>query len=148
MFVIVILVVATAGLLYLNWPNIALNLANRQLGITGHIPTYVVDSFKLDGYPNVSDQSLILNYRNQSNDTYKIIQTKSSLDSQSILVKIIKPEVGDEYSVYRQDGLTIYIFDETEDKTKAIWSNGGILYQISADKNLLTENIYRLATSL
>lgn len=147
--VIIILIIATAGLLYLNWPNIALNLANRQLGITGHIPTYVVDGFKLDGYPNVSNQNLILNYRNQSGDTYKIIQTKRSLDSQSVLVEIIKPKAGDEYSIHRQDGLTIYVFfDKTEDKTKAIWSNGGVLYQISANETFLTKNLYRLATSL
>lgn len=140
-----ILLAATTGLLYLNWPNIALNLANRQLGINGHMPAHVVDGFELNGYPAASGQNLVLNYKNQANDHYEIKQSKSSLDSESVLIKIVKPEAGDDYSINRQDGLTVYIFDENK---QVIWSNGGILYRISANTSLTPENIYRLSTSL
>lgn len=143
--IVMILLAATTGLLYLNWPNIALNLANRQLGINGHMPAHVVDGFELNGYPAASGQNLVLNYKNQANDHYEIKQSKSSLDSESVLIKIVKPEAGDDYSINRQDGLTVYIFDENK---QVIWSNGGILYRISANTSLTPENIYRLSTSL
>lgn len=142
--IVLFLIITVAGIAYINWPNIALNVANRQLDINGHLPAYTAKDFKLDSYPTVSGRDLVLRYKNEIGQTYKITQTKSSLDSQGVLIKIVKPYVDNEYSIYRQNGLTIYIFDET----KATWSNGGILYQISADADFPAEDIYRLATSL
>ena len=142
----IILLAIIAGLTYLNWSNLVISFASRQLGFNGHLPAYTVSGFKLDGYPTVSGQNLILNYRNMQGGAYTITQTKSSLDSQSVLIKIVKPEVGDEYSIYRQDGLTVYIFGK--DFTKAVWSNGGVLYQITAQPDFTPENLQRLAINL
>lgn len=135
-----------AGLTYLNWSNLVVGFANRQLGLNGHLPAYVVSGFKLSEHPIISNQNLILNYRDVQGNSYTITQTKSSLDSQSVLIKIVKPEVGDEYSIHQQNGLTIYVFGENP--IKAVWSNGGVLYQISAQPDLALEKLQRLAISL
>ena len=144
--VAIVLIAAIAGLFYLNWPNIAIKLASNQLGIETHLPAHTVNGFRLSGSPVVSDYELILKYVNDGGQDYRITQAKSALDSQGVLTKVVKPIAGDNFSIHRQNGLTIYVFEQNE--TRATWSNGGVLYQIFAESDFPLENIYRLATSL
>lgn len=132
------------GLVWLNWYNISLNIARFQTNIDVQTPSFQPSGFKVHNYPQVEAGTVKLTYINSHHQTYSISQSKTLLDSQGVLVELVKPIAGDDFSIHRENGLTIYMFDDTT----AIWTNGGILYQIKAYPGFSSENIRRIAVSL
>lgn len=133
-----------AVVVYANWTNLHFNLAKQQLGINSQIPSWSPSGYELDKLPYIEQETLVLKYSSPDQPKYQVRQTKSNLDSKGLLARVVRPDVGDDYTLYKQNGLTIYIYDDV----KAIWSNGGVIYQIIADEGFSIENIQRLATSL
>lgn len=139
-----LVVVLFAGLIYLNWSNLEFNYAKLKLEIDAKMPAYIVPDYTLSRENQIKDGRLVLTYQNRNGQTYTISQSKTSLDSQGVLVNIIKPVFDENYSIYRRNGLTIYLGGS---KTAA-WSNGGILYRIEVGDELSAETLRQLATSL
>lgn len=133
-----------AALVYLNWPNLSFNYAKFKLNFDAKLPAYVVENYKLDYQNKIQNGRLVLNYQNKQRQHYRIIQSRTSLDSQGVLINIVEPEAKDNYTVYRKNGLTIYFIAEH----KAVWSNGGILYQVEANSNLDLNKLRQIVSSL
>ena len=129
----------------LNMPDITLRVAAMQTGIDAAYPSYVPRDYKLTNILS-EDSKVTLNFRNDTTGgEFTLVEEKSSWDSNALLENFVKPSYGDNYSIIREQGLTIY----TDDKS-ATWVNGGAMYRItSAGNEVLTKKqITAIANSL
>ncbi|HEU5121367.1 MAG TPA: DUF4367 domain-containing protein [Candidatus Saccharimonadales bacterium] len=129
---------------YLNMPNLSVRVAAAQAGIDASYPEYRPDGYSLRGPIGYDEGQVTMKFAaNAGPQQYSIEQTKSSWDSSAVLENYVKQKAGDNYITYNERGLTIYTFDGN-----AAWVNGGILYTISGDAPLSSDQIRRIATSM
>ncbi|MBQ1373684.1 hypothetical protein IIY66_02685 [Candidatus Saccharibacteria bacterium] len=128
----------------LNMPDISLKVAAIQTGIEATYPSYIPRDFTLAGIVS-EDCKITLNFSNgATGDTYSLTEENSSWDSNALLTNYVKEQYGDNYTVVREQGLTIYISG-----SDASWTNGGIVYKLAASSGTLTKKqISTIATSL
>ena len=126
----------------LNIPTISVHVAAMQAGIEASYPSYVPHDFSLSSVHSDGNK-VIINFKS-SDGEFTLTEEKSSWDSSALLNNFVKPEWKENYSIAREQGITIYVSD-----SNATWVNGGLWYRISADNNTLSKKqIYSLATSL
>lgn len=129
---------------YLNMPNLSTRIAAAQAGIDASYPEYKPDGYSLSGPVAYGQGQVSMKFAaNAGSQSYKIDQAKSSWDSTAVLDNYVKKKAGENYITYNERGLTIYTFDGN-----AAWVNGGILYTISGDAPLSSDQIRRIATSM
>ncbi len=128
----------------LNMPDISLKVAAIQTGIEATYPSYTPRDFSLSGIVS-EDGKITLNFANGSTgDAYSLTEEKSSWDSNALLTNYVKEQYDENYTVVREQGLTIYISG-----SDASWANGGIVYKLSTTSGSLTKKqITSIATSL
>lgn len=128
----------------LNMPDISFRVAAMQTGIDASYPSHVPRNYNLSGITSENDK-IILSFINTVEDTkFDIIEEKSHWDTNALLASYVKPTYGENYTVVRERGLTIYISE-----SNATWVNGGIFYKIEASSGTLTKKqICSVATSL
>lgn len=128
----------------LNMPDISLKVAAIQTGIEATYPSYIPRDFSLTGIVS-EDGKITLNFSNSSTgDAYSITEENSSWDSNALLNNYVKERYGDNYTVVREQGLTIYISG-----SDASWTNGGIVYKLDTTSGSLTKKqISSIAASL
>lgn len=140
-----LVVLILIGLLaYLNRANLYLAWVNYQTGFSATLPTYRPNDYQIQTVATQKPGQTLIKLADSNNKEISITQEKSSWDSEAVLENVVKPEVGEDYITYREQGLTIYAYAET----KLAWINGGILYQISATADTPSEQLRRMATSL
>ncbi len=144
---LVIILVVLLGSLYLVYrfiPGVSVGLAASSAGISARYPDYIPDGFSFSQPVSYSDGEVNLTFAsNSNNSSYAISQKRNSWDSSAVLDKIVKPLVGDSYTTTKERGLTIYTYNRG-----AAWTNGGILYVISGNATLSSDQIRHIATSL
>lgn len=74
---------------------------------------------------------------------YTLTQQDSDWDSSAVLENSVRPTVGDSYTTSTASGLTIYSYRGT-----SVWVNKGVLYTITGNASLSSEQVQRIATSL
>lgn len=128
----------------LNMPDISMRVAAMQTGIDAKYPGYVPRDFSLSDITS-EDGKITLNFRNAgTGDAFSLIEEQSSWDSNALLTNFVKDEYGENYSIVREQGLTIYISG-----SDAAWVNGGVVYKINTTSGSLTKKqINTIATSL
>ena len=128
----------------LNMPDISLRVAAMQTGIEASYPSYAPRNFSLSDI-NSQNGKITLVFRNsQADSSFTLEQEKSSWDTSALLSNYVKPTFSANYTTIREQGLTIYI-----DGGNAAWVNGGIMYKLFSDENVLTKKqIKSIATSL
>lgn len=128
----------------LNMPDLSLRVAAMQTGINASYPGYVPRDFGTSGISS-EEGKVVLDFRsNSGEDKFTIIEEVSSWDSSALLANYVKDKFGENYTVVREQGLTIYISNSS-----AAWVNGGILYKINAENGVLTnKQIRSIAVSL
>jgi len=138
-----ILLVAIVYITYLSMPMISVKIASAQAGIGATYPEYRPDGYSLDGPVTYSDGEVVMNFHaNTGNTEFSIRQSKSSWDSTAVREKINK-DLNGEFITTEEKGLTIYTYGGN-----ATWVNGGILYSITGDAPLKSDQIRRIASSL
>lgn len=142
--ILALLVIILAGsLTYLFLPNLSIKIASLQAGIKASYPEYQPDDYRLKGPVRHEDKAVIIEFKIKSGtDSFIIKQIKSDFDSSAVKAKIEK-DFGNKIITTSEKGLTIFTYDN-----KAMWVNGGILYTISGDALLSTDQIRRIATSM
>jgi hypothetical protein len=137
------LVILGGYLTYLNMPALSVRVAAAQAGIDASYPNYRPDGYSLSG-PVAYDQGQVsMKFAaNAGPQNFTIKQSKSSWDSAAVLDNYVAPKAGNDYTTYSEHGLTIYSFNGG-----AAWVNGGILYTVTGDARLSSEQIRHLATS-
>lgn len=126
---------AIFGIVYfvnLNMPDIQFRAAAIQLNAS--YPNYV--PYNYSPTEIASENNIItINFKNNTkDDSFKIIEEKSSWDSNALLNNYVKLKYGEDYVVLREKGLTIYVSG-----SDAAWVNGGIVYKLEMKKGSLSK---------
>ena len=129
--------IAVGAIVYfvnLNVPDFSLKVAAMQTGIEASYPSYVPRDFHLSDITS-EDGKIILNFKNSaSGETFSLTEEKSSWDSNALLNNFVKAEFGEDYTVIKEQGLTLYMGTDT-----TVWINRGIIYNLHAASGSLTK---------
>jgi hypothetical protein len=129
---------------YLSMPSLSTRVAAAQAGINAGYPSYRPTGYSLSGPVAFNQGTVSMKFAaNAGPGSYTLQQARSGWDSSAVLSNYVEPKVGDQYTTTATNGLTIYTYG-----TSAAWVNGGILYTISGDAPLSSEQVQRIATSL
>ena len=139
--------VAVLAIVYfvnLNMPDISLKVAAMQTGINAAYPGYVPRDYAISSITS-EDKKVTMEFKNNtSGDAFTLTEETSSWDSDALLNNYVKGSYRDNYTVIREQGLTIYISG-----SNATWVNGGVVYKIITTNGSLTnKQIKSIATSL
>lgn len=128
----------------LNMPDISLKVAAMQTGINASYPTYVPRDYSISSITSENGK-ITLDFVNRSNGgAFSLIEEASSWDSNALMTNYVADTFSDNYSMIREQGLTIYV-----DGSNAAWVNGGIVYKINTTAGELTnKQIRSIAVSL
>ncbi len=138
------IVLLGAYLTYLNMPSLSTRVAAAQAGIDASYPSYKPSGYSLTGTVAYQQGSVTMTFAaNAGPQTYTLVQKDSSWDSSAVLEHEVEPEAGDNYTISTASGLTIYSYNG-----KSTWVNNGILYTITGDAKLSSEQVQNIATSL
>lgn len=142
-FGIVALIACTTllGLSYRH--NIEAQVASIRAGFSVSSPSFVPSGFKQQTTA-VEGKSVSINYVSPQDQTkYSLTQESSDWNSSSLLASVAAKS-GNSYRVIINAGRTIFIYDQN----KATWVDDGILYSISGNAPLTTDQITSIASSL
>ncbi len=129
---------------YINMPSLSVRVAASQAGVAANYPEYRPDGYSLGGPVAYSQGQVTLKFAaNAGPQGYTLTQAKSNWDSSAVLDNYVREKAGNNYVAYNERGLTIYTFSGN-----AAWVNGGVLYTISGNAPLSTDQIRRIATSI
>ncbi len=131
-------------LVSLNLPDLSVRVAAMHTGISNAYPSYVPSNFRLDGLVKEDDGKITMNFKNDLGKTFSLTEEKSSWDSASVLANYVKKNWGEDYSVVKGQGLTIYISE-----SRAAWVNGGVFYIVDGEAaELSSSDLHDIAVSL
>lgn len=137
-------VFAIAYFVSINMPDISLKVAAMQTGINASYPSYIPRNYSTSDISSENGKVTLRFVNSAEGTSFSLIEEKSSWDSNALLANYIKPTYEDNYSIIREQGLTLYVSD-----SNAAWVNGGIIYKIQADNGVLTnKQIRSIAVSL
>ena len=139
-----VVVFAIVYFVNLNMPDLSLRVAAMQTGINASYPSYVPRDYNISSITSENGK-ISLEFRNPStDDRFAIIEEASSWDSNALLSNYVKDTFGENYTIIREQGLTIYVSG-----SDATWVNGGIVYKINSKGDILTNKQLRsIAVSL
>lgn len=140
--------VATVGLLatfiYSNIPDISVKVAAMQTGVEATYPAFIPRGYSLSSVTTSGGSDVIMRFDNTDGDNFTLTEQKSTWDSMALLNNHVKQTNNPGYVTLREQGITIYVYGRN-----AAWVNGGIFYEISAEKNALSkEQIRNIVVSL
>lgn len=141
------LVVALLGgyFSYLAMPNLSVRVAAIQSGVDASYPGYRPVGYRLNGPVAYSGGQVSMKFQaNSGSHSFVLTQSNSNWDSTAVELNYIQPDVGDEYSVTKKQGLTIYTYGNG----KAAWVNKGVFYSLNGNAPITSDQIARLATSM
>lgn len=131
-------------LVSLNLPDLSVRVAAMQTGITNVYPSYVPSNYRLEGLVKEENGKITMNFKNDLGKTFSLVEEKSSWDSAAVLANYVKKNWGEDYSVAKGQGLTIYISG-----SKAAWVNGGVFYIVDGEAaELNSSDLHDIAVSL
>lgn len=118
-----------------NIPDVSVRVAAMQTGIEASYPSYVPMNYSLSDIIS-EDGKLTMIFNGPDGARFTLVQEKSSWDSATLLRSYVEPTWGSDYVTTHEQGITIYISNQTNDST---WVNGGIRYSITSDGTRLTK---------
>lgn len=137
------LILLAGYLTYLNMPSLSVRVAAAQAGINASYPQYHPDGYSLNGTISYKEGEVAMTFAsNAGPQNYSLTQQKSAWDSSAVQEFVTNKTKG-QYLTNTDKGLTIYTYG-----SNAAWVNGGILYTISGDAPLSSDQIQRIATSM
>ncbi|MBR0479853.1 hypothetical protein IJJ49_01105 [Candidatus Saccharibacteria bacterium] len=126
---------AIFGLVYfvnLNMPDIQFRAAAMQLNAA--YPNYLPYSYSPSEISSENNIVTIWFKKKVTDESFSIIEEKSAWDSNALLNNYVKERYGENYTILREQGLTIYISG-----SNAAWVNGGIVYKLEMKKGSLSK---------
>ncbi len=145
--IIAMMIIAFGLLGYLvsvNLPDISVRVAAMHAGIEKAYPSYVPSSYRLDGLVKEDNGRITMAFKNDSGQSFTLMEEKSSWDSSAVLSNYVAKNWGVSYSITKGRGLTIYVSG-----SNAAWVNGGVFYTITDDAGSLSaSDLHDIAISL
>lgn len=141
----VLVVVLLAGFVaYQNVANISMRIAATRAGFNATLPGYTPGGFGMSGPIKTSPGAITVSFRsNSDNRSYEVTQKPSNWNSDSLRSNFFA--TNDSPTAYQDKGKTIYLYNNG---SSATWVNGGILYQISGNAGLSSDQVVNIADSL
>lgn len=140
-------VAAVFAIVYLvntTMPDVSLKVAAMQTGIDSPYPSYVPRGYSITDATSESNKITLTFKNSETNGAFTLAEERSSWDSAALLSNFVKDDYGENYTVVREQGLTIYISN-----SDAAWVNGGVVYKIKTTSGTLTKKqIQAIAVSL
>lgn len=131
-------------LVHLNLPDISVRVTAMQTGIEKIYPSYVPTNYRLDGLVKEDAGRVTMNFKNDEGKKFILMEEKSNWDSAAVLSNYVKKNWGNDYSIAKGQGLTIYVSG-----ANAAWVNGGVFYVITDEGgNLSASDLHDIAVSL
>lgn len=131
-------------LVHLNLPDISVRVTAMQTGIEKIYPSYVPTNYRLDGLVKEDAGRVTMNFKNDEGKKFTLMEEKSNWDSAAVLSNYVKKNWGNDYSIAKGQGLTIYVSD-----ANAAWVNGGVFYVITDESGSLSaSDLHDIAVSL
>ncbi len=128
----------------LNMPDISLSVAAMQNGMDVVYPSYIPRDYNISSVTSEEGKVTMVFNNSTENKSFTLIEESSSWDSNALLTNYVKEEYGENYSVIKEQGLTLYVSG-----SDAAWVNGGNVYKIIAGNGTLTnKQIKSIAVSL
>ena len=125
-------VFAIAYFVNLTSTDMSLKVAAMQSGIEATYPSYIPRDYTLSDVTSASGK-VIIHFKN-GDDEFGITEETTNWDSEALLNEYIKENYGNDYTVVREQGLTLYMGRNWE-----AWVNGGVLYKLSVTHGSLTK---------
>jgi len=142
--VAVLSLVVLGYLVSVNLPDISVRVAAIHSGIEKSYPSYVPANYRLDGLAKEEQGRITMAFKNDQGQRFSLVEEKSSWDSAAVLSNYVSEKWGDDYSVAKDQGLTIYISGSS-----AAWVNGGVFYLIVDESDALnSSDLHDIAVSL
>lgn len=116
----------------LNMPDLQFRAAAAQFNAT--YPNYIPYNYSPTEIVSENGITTITFKHIQKDEAFSVTEEHSSWDSNALLNNYVKEKYGDDYTVVRERGLTIYI-----SKSDAAWVNGGIVYKLETKKGSLSK---------
>ncbi|MBQ3452637.1 hypothetical protein IJG28_00315 [Candidatus Saccharibacteria bacterium] len=127
----------------LSMPDISLKVAAMQTGIDASYPSYIPRGYRISSITSENGK-VTLEFVNDDGEAFSIVEESSSWDSNALMTNYVKESFGDDCSVIREQGLTIYA-----NKNNAAWVNGGVVYKLKVTTGSLTnKQIRSIAVSM
>lgn len=128
----------------LNMPDISMRVAAMQTGMDPAYPNYIPRDYNVSGITS-EDGKITMEFTNgKTDDSFTLTEEKSSWDTNALVSNYVKTEYGEDYTIVREQGLTIYV-----NGSNAAWVNGGMVYKINSNTDTLTnKQIKSIAVSL
>ncbi|MDO4526800.1 MAG: hypothetical protein Q4B87_01780, partial [Candidatus Saccharibacteria bacterium] len=134
---------AIAYFVNLSANDMSLKVAAIQSGIEAVYPSYIPREFALSDV-TASNGKILMNFKSSEGSAYSISEENTNWDSTALLNNYIKEEYGEDYTVVKEQGLTLYMGEGWE-----VWVNGGLLYKLKVNSGSLTKKqLKAIATSL
>ena len=131
-------------LVHLNLPDISVRVTAMQTGIERIYPSYVPTNYRLDGLVKEDAGRVTMTFKNDEGKKFTLMEEKSNWDSAAVLSNYVKKNWGNDYSIAKGQGLTIYVSD-----ANAAWVNGGVFYVITDESGSLSaSDLHDIAVSL
>lgn len=122
--------------------DMSLGVAAMQSGIEAVYPSYIPRGFTLSDVTSSSGQ-IVMRFKSDTGD-FSVTEESSSWDSNALLNNYIRVQYGNDYTVVREQGLTIYMGSDWE-----AWVNGKILFKLYVNSGELTKKQMKtIATEL
>ena len=129
---------------YQNAPNVSMYLAGNRAGFQGNLPGYTPNGFGLSGPINATPGAITVNFRSHTdNRSYAVSQEPSNWTSDSLRYNFFKST--DSPVALPDKGKTIYFYNGG---SSAIWVNAGVLYKVTGNAGLSSDQIVSIADSL
>ena len=128
-------VITMLGIVYLvnaTSTDMSLKNAAAQSGINAVYPSYIPRGYSLSDVTSSSGK-VNMHFKG-SEGAFSIIEEVSNWDSEALLNNYIKPTYKNDYTVIREQGLTLFMGDNWE-----AWVNGGVLYKLTIEEGSLTK---------
>ncbi len=138
-------VVLLAGFFaYQNVPQMSYQIAARNAGVEGNLPTKTIAGYKLSGPITYSAGRLVISFQSNSDERgYKIEQRASNWNSDALKSNFLAIK-SDPYQTIQDKGRTIFTYGNGN----ATWVDGGVWYRIEGNDRISTNQILAIASSL
>ena len=112
--------------------DMSLQVAATQSGINAKYPSYVPRGYELSDVTSSSGK-VSMHFKSDEGE-FGLTEENSNWDSEALLNNYIKSVYGNDYTVVREQGLTLYMGGSWE-----AWVNGGMLYKLNIISGSLTK---------
>jgi hypothetical protein len=139
-----VIILLSGFVAYQSAPNISMYIAGSRAGFHGTLPAYTPGGFGMSSPIKATPGNITVSFRSHTdNRTYTVSQQPSNWTSDSLRFNFFKSN--DSPVALLDKGKTIYLYNGG---ANAAWVNGGVLYQVTGNAGLSSDQVVSIADSL